>query len=456
MKSENIQIKMKARDLGEAEVVVVGGGSAGIAASIAAARNGAKTVLLERYGFLGGTATAGLVGPFMTCYSSDGEEQVIAGIMQELIDRMASEGGAVDPSETEAGSAWSSFIELGHAHVTPFDPESLKATALQMIREAGVEIRFHSSFIDVCIEEDNISQLFFHDKLGLGAIKAKIWIDATGDGDLAKRSGVPFLLGRESDGKMMPATLFLRIGNVDDEKVEEWHRKHKKIHPGERLFECIVQEARAEGSWSIPREYINIYREPAPGIWRVNTTRIHDIDGTNPEDLTRAEISARRQVKELMHFFRTKCPGLENVLLLATGSHIGIRETRHICGEYMLTEKDVLEGRRFDDGIARCAYPIDIHDPVGTRGRLEGIGANYYEIPYRCLVPEKIKNLLLSGRNISADHGASASSRVIPPCYATGQAAGTAAALALRDNVEVSRVGVSELQQLLREQGAII
>lgn len=456
MGNEDGKVKMKARVVGEADVVVVGGGSAGIAASVAAARNGANVVLLERYGFLGGTSTAGLVGPFMTCYSADGEEQVIAGILQELIDGMALEGGAVDPSETEAGSAWASFIELGHAHVTPFDVEALKSVALDMVVEAGVKVRFHSSFVGVEVEEDSISRLIFVDKSGLGIIRAKVWIDASGDGDVAYSSGVPFLLGRKTDGKMMPATLFLRIGNVDDEKVEEWHRKHKEIHPGERLFECIVQEAKAEGSWNIPREYINIYREPFPGIWRVNTTRIHGIDGTSPDDLTRAEIVARGQVKELMNFFRTRCPGLENAILLSTGSHIGIRETRHMCGKYMLTGKDVLEGRKFDDVIARCAYPIDIHDPVGTRGRLEGIGAKYYEIPYRCLLPKKIKNLLLSGRNISADHEASASSRVIPPSYATGQAAGTAAALSIINNVEAAMLTVSELQDVLRDQGAII
>jgi hypothetical protein len=207
----------------------------------------------------------------------------------------------------------------------------------------------------------------------------------------------------------------------------------------------------------LPREYINLYREPAPGEWRVNTTRVHDIDATNPDDLSRAEIESRRQAVELMRFFRTHCPGLENVRLLNTGTQVGVRETRHVLGDYVLTGDDVLQGRRFPDAIARCAYPVDIHDPVGTRGRLEGLAqGNFYDIPYRCLVPRNVDNLLVAGRPISADHEAAASARVIPPCYATGQAAGTAAALAVNQGVSPREVEVEALRRLLVAHGAIV
>lgn len=438
------------------DVAVIGGGSAGIAAASAAARNGASTVLVERYGFLGGTSTAGMVGPFMTSYTADGKRQLVAGLFQEVIDRMVAMGGAVDPSMTESGSAWSSFIQLGHANVTPFHVESLKMAALEMVCDAGVQIRFHTSFVDAVMQCEQISGIVILDKAGLGLLRPQVVIDTSGDGDIAVKAGAPFEVGRREDGKMMPVTLFLTIGNVDDTRVVAWMREHEVLHPGERLFECIVKQARARGEWSLEREFLNLYREPTPGQWRVNTTRVQNIDGTNPDDLSRAEIESRRQAWELMRFLRTHCPGLENAQLVATASQVGVRETRHILGDYVLNGQDVLEGRRFDDGIAQCSYPIDIHDPQGPRGRLEGIRSEHYEIPYRCLVPRQVDNLLVAGRPISADHEGAASARVIPPCYATGQAAGTAAALSIKQRVRPRELDVELLRTTLRAQGAIV
>lgn len=438
------------------DVLVIGGGSSGIAAAVAAARNGAAVVLVERYGFLGGTSTAAMVGPFMTAYSADGSQQLVAGIFQEMVDRMVALGGAVDPSQTDAGSAWASFIRLGHARVTPFHVEALKMAALELVCEAGVKLRFHTSFVDVVRDGDRVGAVVIHDKAGLGLLRSKIIVDASADGDVAAKAGAPFEVGRRQDGRMMPVTLFLTIGNVDDARVESWMREHEKLHPGERLFECIVQAAKARGEWDLPREYLNLYREPTPGQWRVNSTRVHNIDGTNPDDLSRAEVESRRQALRLMCFLRAHCPGLENVQLMATGAQVGIRETRHILGDYLLTGADVLEGRRFPDAIARCSYPIDVHDPTGTRGRLEGIQADYYEIPYRCLLPRVVTDLLVAGRCISADHEGAASARVIPPCYATGEAAGTAAALAVRQGVTPRALDPQRLRRTLSEQGAIV
>ncbi|WP_417394095.1 FAD-dependent oxidoreductase [Gimesia chilikensis] len=438
------------------DVAVIGGGSAGVAAATAAARNGASTVLVERYGFLGGTSTAGMVGPFMTSYTPDGKRQLVAGIFQEVIDKMVQMGGAVDPSTTEAGSAWASFIDLGHANVTPFSVEALKMAALEMVCEAGGRIRFHTSFVDVVMRDQQIDGIVILDKAGLGLLRARTVIDTSGDGDIAAKAGAPFEVGRKADGKMMPVTLFLTIGNVDDERVIAWMKEHEVLHPGERLFECIVKQARESGDWTLEREFLNIYREPTPGQWRVNTTRVQNVDGTNPDDLSRAEIESRRQAWELIRFFRSHCPGLEIAQLLATGTQVGVRETRHILGDYVLNGADVLEGRKFEDSIAQCSYPIDIHDPQGPRGRLEGIHADHYEIPYRCLVPRDVENLLVAGRPISADHEGAASARVIPPCYATGQAAGTAASLAIKQGVAPRDVDIDQLRMTLSEQGAIV
>jgi glycine/D-amino acid oxidase-like deaminating enzyme len=439
------------------DVLVIGGGSAGIAAATAAARNGARTALVERYGFLGGTSTAGLVGPFMTSYGSDGDEPVVGGIFQEVVDRMVVAGGAIDPGKTQAGEKWASFITVGHAHVTPFHPDALKLAALDLVLEAGVVLMLHTSFVDVCLDgaQRRIEGVVVLTKAGLAYLPAAVVIDCSADGDVAARAGVPFSVGRD-DGKRMPATMFFRIGDVDDARVEAFAREHEAQHPGEHLYECLVTAARTRGELHIPNDWINIYREPEPGVWRVNTTRLHDVDGTDPDDLTRAEIEGRRQVKHLLDFMRTRCPGLANVRLLEVAAQIGIRETRHVTGEYVLTREDVVTGARFPDAIARCAYPIDIHDPEGTRFSLAAVDAPYYEIPYRCLVPLRVDNLLVAGRCFSATHDAAASARVVPPIYAMGQAAGTAAALSVRGRVMPREFSASRLRQRLAEQGAIV
>jgi hypothetical protein len=443
----------------ECDVLVVGGGSAGIAAATASARNGARTTLVEKYGFLGGTSTAGMVGPFMTSYSADGSEPIVGGIFQELVDRMVTIGGAVDPGKTEAGEKWASFITVGHAHVTPFHPDALKGAAVEMVSEAGVRLMLHTAFVDVITTESpggKIAGIVVLTKAGLAFLPAGIVVDCSADGDVAARAGAPFTVGRTADGKRMPATMFFRIGDVDDERVEAFAREHQRLHPGEHLFECIVRAARERGEFGIPNDWINIYREPEAGVWRVNTTRLHDVDGTDPEHLTRAEVEGRRQVMALLAFMRERCPGLEKVRLLDVATQIGIRETRHVHGEYVLTGEDVLSGARFEDAVARCAYPIDIHDPEGTRFSLSPVRAAYYEIPYRCLVPKGVDNLLVAGRCFSATHEAAASARVIPPVYAMGQAAGTAAALCAREGLQPRDLPGRRLRGLLRQQGAIV
>ena len=316
-----------------------------------------------------------------------------------------------------------------------------------------------------------------HNKSGLGLIEASQVVDCSADADVAAQSGVSFHLGRAGDGKMMPATMFMRIGNVDEARVEDYARGH----PGERLFSSVVQRAREEGRWHYPREYLLIYREPHPGVYRCNITRMLGVDGTNARDLSRAEAQGRRDCLMAFEFMRANCPGLENAQLLETAAQVGIRETRHIVGHYTLTAEDVIEGRRFPDAIGRCSYPIDIHDLQGTRSKLIAIGGRvetetlpaaeraaveaanptgpapvFYDIPYRCLVPKGVDNLLVAGRPVSATHEAAASVRVIPPCYAMGQAAGLAAALAARGNVGPAALDTDLLRRELAAQGAIV
>ncbi len=439
----------------ESDITVVGGGPGGIGAAIAAARMGASVILIEQYGALGGMGSIGLVGPFMTSFSADGEVQVIRGIFDELVRRMASFGGAIHPAYVAAGTAHSSFITHGHSHVTPFDAEALKLVAAEMCLEAGVKLLLHSFLIDSCVNADNrVWGIIVANKSGLQRIDAKVVIDATGDGDVAFRGGAEMMRGRPSDGLMQPMTLFFRVGNVDTAKVQQWVHNH----PEERyLFSSLIEQARAVGDFTIPREKVGIYETPRPGEYRVNTTRIQHVDGTNIEDITKAEIEGRRQVFELMRFFHSYLPGFENAILIDTATQVGVRETRRIVGEYILTAEDLLESREFPDTIALCAYPIDIHSPDGRGGVMGGTPkGNWYEIPYRILIPQRLDGLLVAGRCVSATHEAAGAIRVQPPAYAMGQAAGTAAALAVHLNCSPRAVPVDQLQHALIQAGAYL
>ncbi len=442
------------------QVLVVGGGPAGIAAAISAARAGADTALIERYGVLGGAATVGLVGPFMTSFSDDGSTQVIGGIFDELVRRMEALGGAVHPSKVRAHSPESGFYGFGHDHVTPFDPEAFKLVAAEVALESGVRLRLHTDFVDPILEDRWLRGAIVHSKSGLGSIGADVVIDCTGDADVAYRAGASTVKGRESDGLMQPMTMFFRVGNVDDQAIID----HIAAHPEEegQSFHALVEQAKAEGRLQIARDKVGLYRSVQPGVWRINTSRMQGLDGTEATDLTRAEVEGRRQVWELMRFFRESLPGFAEAVLLDTAVQVGVRETRRIVGQYVLTADDLATGRHFEDVIALAAFPFDIHpvmgDGGGTTSALEaGLRtANVYEIPYRSLVPQEIEQLLVAGRCLSATHEAAGAVRVMPPCFAMGQAAGVAAARAIRDEMPPSGVGVSVVQTTLRGQGAIL
>jgi hypothetical protein len=444
----------------EADVLVIGGGPAGIGAAVGAARAGARTVLVERYGFLGGNATASLVGPFMTSFSNDGSRQIIGGVFDELVRRMEEVGGAIHPEKVRAGSAEAGYYQFGHDHVTPFNPEVLKVVAADMVMEAGCSLVLHTSFVDPILEGGAVHGAIVHNKGGLQAIGAGVVVDCSADADVAFRAGAPTQKGRETDGKMQPMTMFFVIGDVDDAAVEA----HIRAHPEEegKLFHGIVEAARARGEFPILRDKIGIYRTPEKGVWRVNTTRLLGLDGTIPEDLTRAEIEGRKQVFALLEFMRRECPGLQQVTLREIAAQIGVRETRRIVGEYVLSMEDLASGRHFEDVIALAGYPVDIHPVDGAGGGVQAAleaglrSADIYEIPYRSLVPLQVEDLLVAGRCLSATHEAAGAVRVMPPCFAMGQAAGVAAAIAAEHRVAPRRLEVSRVQETLRRQGAIL
>lgn len=436
------------------DVAVLGGGPAGIAAAISAARSGAKTLLVERYGFLGGMSTAALVYPWMTFHSASGE-QVIRGIAQEIVDRLtalhASPGHLRDT--------------VGFTHtLTPYDPEVYKVLAYDMLREAGADVLLHSTAVQVETEDHRITEVVVFNKSGFRSIRAKTYVDATGDGDIAFRAGAPWEQGNE-EHLVQPMTMKFRMKGVDLEAV----KRYMQANPDQFYKKSLIAELDSlpltgvmgfYAKWQaadlpIPRDGVLFFAGPHPDEVLVNVSRISGLDPTNAEDLTKAEMEGRRQVLQLEQFFRESIPGFENAAVSAVGSQIGVREARRIIGHYVLNGLDVLDGRRFDDVIARSGYPIDIHDPRG-----KGVTANFireggaYDIPYRSIVPLAIDNLLLAGRCISTTHEAQATTRLTPSCMALGQAAGAAAAIAARDDRAAIDVPVHELQGRLIEGGA--
>jgi len=436
------------------DVVVLGGGPAGITAAISAARNGAKTLLVERYGFLGGMSTAALVYPWMTFHSASGQ-QVIKGLAQEIVERLQARNGSPGHLRDTIGFTYS---------LTPYHPEIYKVVAFEMLEEAGVEVMLHTSAIDVITEQEKIKGVKLYNKSGTTLLQGKFFIDATGDADIAYMSGAPWEQGN-SNHKVQPMTMKFRMKGVKLDKVKQYMLQNRDQFYEKTLIDQLDElpltaiagfyKLWEEAKLSIPREGVLFFTGPAEDEVLINVSRVSGLDPTNAQDLTQAEYEGRKQVLELEKFFKEYIPGFEQASISEVGSQIGVRETRRIIGQYVLNGIDVLDARRFPDVIARSGYPIDIHNPEG-----KGITANFireggaYDIPYRCIVPQRIKNLLLAGRCISTTHEAQATTRLTPSCMAIGQAAGTAAAIAVAVNCNNIEVPIDELQRRLTEQHA--
>ena len=414
-----------------APLVVVGGGPAGCAAAVAAARLGAEVWLIERYGFVGGMATAGLVHPWMTYFA--GEKQIIGGVFAEIVEQLV------------AREAFKHSQHFGQRHHC-FDPEALKQILLEMLQQAGVKLLLHTFLVEAEAEGGRVSRLQIASKSGLEELRPQLTIDASGDADVAGWAGAAYEKGRPMDGLMQPMTLHFRMGGVEVARMPSRERMNE-----------LYAAAKAAGEIDCPRENLLWFDTTVADQIHFNTNRVTHVDGTSREDLTRAEVEARRQTKQLVAFLQRRVPGFERSYLLKTAPQIGVRETRRIIGEYVLTGEDVLSARKFPDGIALSSYPIDVHNPAGEGTLLRYLQpGEYYAIPYRCLLPEEMEGLLVAGRPISASHEAHASTRIQAVCYATGQAAGVAAALAMRQGVRPREVAVEELQAELRKQGAIL
>lgn len=422
-----------ARVAAQADVVVVGGGPAGLSAALAAARNGARTILLERYNHLGGLASGGMVLVLDDMWDSHLREISVRGNCLDMIERMAAMGLARFPRSDEWGEDPAAYRRWGrwgtfdfHSQKTPhpicfaaaFDPDAYKRVALEMVQQAGVQLRLHSWFSQALVDGERIKGVICETKNGSEAILADMVIDATGDLDVAASAGAPHI----SDSYI--TTTVFRLGGVDTEAAARYEREEPEAYAElDRQIKRVLG-----GSWGIWW-----MKTPLPGVVWCNCPHMAGIDGLKVEDLTRAEIVGRQHIHALVDFVRGKLPGFEHCFVVDVAPQTGVRQTRLLDGEYVMTKEDVVQRVRFDDSIAR--------------------GRDYY-YPFRALLPRRIDNLLVAGRHYSATSQAQKISREIPPCMAMGEAAGTAAALALNAGVTARDIDVRALQKTLRAQGA--
>ena len=417
------------------DLIVTGGGFSGCAAVLAAAEGGMKVLLAEKSNALGGAANICLVNPYMKYYTKINSKRVdlSAGIFKKINGELEKYGA---------------FFEGKRADETgTFDEEILKLVLNRMLIKKGIDILFHALFVGSDTENGKIKSVNLATKSGIMTFYADRFIDATGDGDLAYSAGCAMRLGRLKDSLCQPMTLCFRMGNVDTEK---WKSEGKRANE-------LYKKYRDEGRIKNVREDILSFINVTPGVLHFNSTRIVKLDPTNVFDVTKAEIEAREQVFELANFFKDNFSAFKNAHIISTAAQIVIRESRMLSGEYVLTKGDIVSCRRFEDSIALGNYDIDIHNPEGSgTSHYFFKDGEFYTIPYRCLVPKEIKNLLVAGRCISADHEAQASVRIMPTVCCLGEAAGSAAALAYKYKTNMADVDVKKLRKLLSGSGAMV
>ena len=417
------------------DVVVIGAGSAGSSAAISAARLGARTLLVDRLAFMGGTSTA-VLDTFYAFYTpGQSPRRVAGGLGWEVVERLTSAGLAFErPNTYGAGTG------------VTYDPEYLKVVWEQLADEAGVDLLLHTWATGVQVAHGRVTGVRLWNKGGDTSVKASTIVDASGDADVCAMAGVAYVNARSTGHVQSLSTLF-RVGNVNVERVSSL--------PKATLWE-LMAGAAASGAYQLPRIEGSWHRTPYPGVVTIHMTRIPNTDATDPLALTRAELEGRRQVQEYYRFLRDRVPGFEEAVIVWTSPAIGIRESRRVHGDYVLTRSDVLGGRRFTDEVALCGAPIeDHHAGKDTEWRYVGRGG-VYGVPYRCLLPVSIDALLVAGRCFSATHDAHASARSMATCMAMGQAAGTAAAMVSASGSTPRALDPAALRARLLGDGALL
>jgi hypothetical protein len=448
MTTPSIAVDRRAPVAVQTDILVVGGGAAGVAAAITAARQGLKVTLVERYGFCGGGAVAGLSGTICGMYEASDDpnappNQIVHGFLDEFATHMSERGGLTPP------------VRYGKTFTRVHDPLVWRETADSMLRDAGVQVFLHATVTDALIEgKEKIDGIIAFTKQGRLSVRAKVTIDASGDADVVAMAGFPTFMGQ--DGKVQNPTMIFRLGGVDTETF--LHRYGTDSIMGREITELILRLHNSH-EYRLPRAKIFLFPTPRPNELLCNCTRIIGRDGRelNPlliEDLTEAEIEGRIQAREYARFFRAYLAGCEESFINDTGVQIGVRQTRQVLGRAILRNEDVTQGAKFRDGIARSPWPIELHS--GDKPRLVWLTNDYYEIPLDCFVPERGEGLLAAGRCLSAEHEAMASARVTAQCFSYGHAIGHAAAIAVKDRISPRAVSALAVKEHLNREHALL
>ena len=427
-----MEIKMD-RDisvLGSYDVVVCGSGPSGIGAAVSSARMGKKTLLIERYGVLGGCLTSALVGPVMG---------------------RAGKGAITDEINALIGGD----VPIKMA----FDSEMAKIKLTELVKNSGAHVYLQAPVVDVLMDGQRIKGVIIGTPEGLKAIEATVVIDATGDGTVSYLAGADYVKGREEDSLMQPVSLMFRLYGIDEDQIlqkDNWTYDIRMPNtPSANWFLEFCIEASKKGDLPNSVSLVRLYRTSRPGECHVNATHMNYVDGTNLEEIAKAEFELRQQIPAVTEFLKKNVKGFENCFVQNSASTLGVRDTRRIMGEYVLTEADLRAGAKFDDVIVHDAwFFMDVHNITGGGQVLTNVPV--YDIPYRCLIPLKIDNLLVAGRCISGTHKAQASYRIMSICMATGQAAGIAAALSTSQGITPRKLDYHEVQKVLIESGAVL
>lgn len=452
------------------EVIIVGGGPGGIMAALASARMHARTLLVERSAFLGGSATLSKIGPISPFHYKD--EQVVRGIPQEFIDELVKAGGATGHMKCLNGYGTGDYVCI-------YNHEIYKYVAQRMLLDAGVDILFHAVVSSVIKEGNSVRGILIDSRFGSYEIGSQVVIDATGDGDVACLAGEAYVYG-DGKGNVQPSSAMFEMANVDTERLYQYIIENKEEfgrlsdlvpfvdspYKNQKFFvaqgyQSLVDYAKATGELVFGRENIHTTTGLHPGIMHFNTARISNYNTTNLFARSESEIDGRRQIDSIARFMIKYVPGYEHAYISSTENEVGVRESRHICGIYQLTGEDILSAKHFPDVIARGLFAVDIHGRNTGAGRtVQGAGglwqdlADAYDIPYRILVPRQVDGLMLAGRCVSADYIAFSSLRVQGTLMGYSQAAGLAAALCVHEGVQPRELSVERLQQELVRIGA--